>query len=80
MGSVHIPWLSGSRRAGPRLARIARLGRLGRMGRLGRLGLAVAVVAGLTLVSVAPHAAYAAADAPYGGTAAAVPGTVYAAN
>jgi beta-glucosidase-like glycosyl hydrolase len=50
------------------------------MGRLGRLGLAVAVVASLTLVSVAPHAAYAATDAPYGGTAAPVPGTVYAAN
>ncbi len=35
---------------------------------------------GLTLVSAAQHAASAATGAPYGGTAAAVPGTVYAAN
>jgi len=77
MGSVHVPWLAGARRAGPLWAR---LGRLGRVSRLGRLGLAVAVVLGLTLVSGVQHAAYAASDAPYGGTAAAVPGTVYAAN
>ena len=68
MGSVHIPWLAGSRRAGPRRAR------------LGRVALAVAVVGGLTLVSVTQHAASAATGAPFGGTAAAVPGTVYAAN
>ena len=68
MGSVHIPWLAGSRRAGPRWAR------------LGRVALAVAVVGGLTLVSVTQHAASAATGAPFGGTAAAVPGTVYAAN
>ena len=77
MGSFHIPWLAGSRRAGPRLARMSRLGRLGRAG---RLTLAVAVVFGLTLVSVSQHAASAATGAPFGGTAAAVPGTVYAAN
>src|ERR1700689_2487516 len=75
MGSFHVPRLPGSRRAGPRRTRLSRLGRLG------RLALAVAVVVGLTLVSSGvQHAAYAAADAPYGGTAAAVPGTVYAAN
>ncbi|HEY5396088.1 MAG TPA: carbohydrate-binding protein, partial [Trebonia sp.] len=44
------------------------------------MALAVAVVLGLTLVSAAQHAASAATGAPYGGTAAAVPGTVYAAN
>ena len=71
MGSVHIPWLAGSRRAGPRRARL---------GRLGRVALAVAVVGGLTLVSATQHAASAATGAPFGGTAAAVPGTVYAAN
>src|SRR5277367_5724879 len=56
------------------------MSRLGRMGRLSRVALAVAVVLGLTLVSAAQHPASAATGAPYGGTAAAVPGTVYAAN
>jgi beta-glucosidase len=42
--------------------------------------LAVAALAALTLVNGTQHAALAAASAPYGGTAAAVPGTVYAAN
>jgi beta-glucosidase len=41
--------------------------------------LAVAALSALSLVSV-PTAAHAAADAPFGGTAAAVPGTVQAAN
>ena len=68
MRSIHIPRLTGRRRAGPR------------MGRTGRMGLAVAVVAAMTLVAGAHYAASAATDAPYGGTAAAVPGTVYAAN
>jgi uncharacterized protein involved in high-affinity Fe2+ transport len=68
MGSIHVPRLAGRRRAGPRL------------GRTGRLGLAVAVVAAMTMVAGAHYAASAATDAPYGGTAAAVPGTVYAAN
>jgi beta-glucosidase-like glycosyl hydrolase len=40
----------------------------------------VAILATLTVVTSTPHAAYAASDAPYGGTAAAVPGTIYAAN
>ena len=69
MRSFHVPW-----RAGPRRARA------GGLGRMGRVALAVAVVLGLTLVSAAQHAASAATGAPYGGTAAAVPGTVYAAN
>src|ERR1700743_1045464 len=51
-----------------------------RLGRVGRLALAVAVVLGLTLVSAVQHPASAATGAPYGGTAAAVPGVVYAAN
>ena len=68
MRSIHVPRLTGRRRAGPRL------------GRRGRLGLAIAVVAAMTLVAGAHYAASAATDAPYGGTAAAVPGTVYAAN
>ena len=68
MGSIHVPRLTGRRRAGPRT------------GRAGRLALAVTVVAGMTLAVGAHYAASAAADAPYGGTAAAVPGTVYAAN
>jgi Carbohydrate binding module (family 6)/Beta-1,3-glucanase len=71
MGSVHVPWRTGSRRAGPRRTRL---------GRLGRVGLAVAVVAGVTLVTGLHDVAFGATDAPYGGTAAAVPGTVYAAN
>src|ERR1700679_2189107 len=72
MRSFHLPWRAGARRA--------RTGGLGRMGRLGRVALAVAVVLGLTLAVAAQHAASAATGAPYGGTAAAVPGTVYAAN
>jgi hypothetical protein len=60
--------LTGRRRAGPRTGRAA------------RIGLTVAVVAAMTMVAGAHYAASAAADAPYGGTAAAVPGTVYAAN
>ncbi|HEX4092870.1 MAG TPA: hypothetical protein VHZ33_29485, partial [Trebonia sp.] len=72
-----VPWLAGSRRAGPRWAH---RGRRGRVGRVGRVALAVAVVLGLTLVSAEQHAASAATGAPYGGTAAAVPGIVYAAN
>ncbi len=72
MRSFHVPW-----RARPRRART---GGLGRVGRAGRVALAVAVVLGLTLVSAAQHAASAATGAPFGGTAAAAPGTVYAAN
>ena len=59
MGSVHLPRLTGRRRAGPSAGRLLR-----------RIGLAVA----------AQRGASAATGAPYGGTAAAVPGTVYAAN
>src|ERR1700728_3802832 len=72
MRTFHVPG-----RAGPRQARA---GGLGRIGRTGRVALAVAVVLGLTLVTAAQHSASAATGAPYGGTAAAVPGTIYAAN
>ena len=68
MGSVHAPapgWLRGSAL---------------RRGRRGRAALAIAVLAALALVNGAQHAAYGATDAPFGGTAAAVPGTVQAAN
>jgi beta-glucosidase len=68
MGTVHVPRL-----ACPRWARPGR-------SRWGAALLAVAVLAALTLVNGGQHAAYGAADAPYGGTAAAVPGTVQAAN
>jgi hypothetical protein len=68
MGSIHLPRLTGRRRAGPQ------------RGRVRRTAVAVAVVAAMTLVAGAHYAASAATDAPYGGTAAAVPGIVYAAN
>jgi beta-glucosidase len=68
MGSVHIPRL-----AWPRQARLRR-------GRSARAAVAVAVLAAFTLVNGGQHAAYAATGAPYGGTPAAVPGTVQAAN
>jgi beta-glucosidase len=68
MGSLHVPRL-----AMPPWARLRR-------GRRGRAALAVAVLAALTLVNGTQHAAYAATEGPYGGTPAAVPGTVQAAN
>ena len=68
MGSVGVP-----RPAWPRRARRSRW-------RKGLAALAVAVLATTALVSGVQRAAYAATDAPFGGTAAAVPGTVYAAN
>ena len=50
-----------------------------RLGRFGRAGVAVAVLAAMAVVGGGvQHAA--AAGAPYGGTAAAVPGTIEAAN
>ncbi len=64
----HVPRLAWPRRAGLR------------RGRRGLAVLAVAALAALALVNAPQHAAYAATDAPYGGTPAAVPGTVYAAN
>jgi hypothetical protein len=60
MGRIHLPRLTGRRRAGPRPGH-----------RTGRIGLAVALVAAVALVTGVQHAAYAAADAPYGGTPAA---------
>src|SRR5580658_8166058 len=69
MRSLHIPRPARRRRAGPR------------RGRMARAAMAVALLAGgLALAGGAEHAAYAATGSPYGGTAAAVPGTVYAAN
>jgi hypothetical protein len=68
MGSVHVPRLAWPRWARPR------------RGRRGRVALAAAVLAALALVNGAQHAALGATDAPFGGTPAAVPGTVYAAN
>ena len=68
MGSVQFPRLTGRRRAGPRI------------GRLRRIGIAVAVLAAMAVAGGVHSAASAATGAPYGGTAAAVPGTVYAAN
>ena len=68
MGTVHVPRL-----AWPRWARPWRA-------RGGRAALAVAVMAALTVVSGTQHAANAATGAPYGGTAAAVPGAVLAEN
>ena len=67
MGSLHVPRLAWPKWARPRRHR-------------GPAALVVAVLATLTVVTSTPHAAYAASDAPYGGTAAAVPGTIYAAN
>ena len=78
MRSFHVPWRAGPRRA--LTGGLGRMGRMGRMSRMSRVALAVAVVLGLTLVSAAQHDASAATGAPYGGTAAAVPGTIYAAN
>src|ERR1700722_12211661 len=68
MGPVHFPRLTGRRRAGPRA------------GRLRRIGLAAAVLAAMAVAGGGHSAVSAAADAPFGGTAAAVPGIVYAAN
>ena len=68
MGSVHFPRLTGRGRAGPHA------------GRLRRIGLAAAVLAAMAVAGGVHSAASAATGAPYGGTAAAVPGTVYAAN
>ena len=68
MGSVQFPRLLGRRRAGPPL------------GRMRRIGLTVAVLAAMAVAGGVHSAASAATGAPYGGTAAAVPGIVYAAN
>ncbi len=63
----------------PRLMRFRRAG--SRLGRLSRAALAVALLAAMALAAGGAHyAARAATDAPYGGTPAAVPGTVQAAN
>ena len=68
MTSIQVPWLAESRRGRPRRRRI------------GHAVLAVAVMAATSLAGAMDSVAYGATDAPYGGTPAAVPGTVYAAN
>src|SRR6202453_81498 len=68
MGSVHVPRLAWPQWARPR------------RGRRRLTALAAAVLSVLTVVTATQHAAYAPTGAPFGGTAAAVPGTVYAAN
>jgi uncharacterized protein involved in high-affinity Fe2+ transport len=68
MRSVHPPRLAWPRRGGPR------------RGRIGPAALAVAAITTLALLGGTHLAAYAATDAPFGGTPAAVPGTVLAAN
>src|SRR6202034_3003821 len=68
MGSLH-----GARLAWPRRPILRR-------GRRGCAALAIAVLAALTVVNGTQHPAYAATEGPYGGTPAAVPGTVQAAN
>ena len=68
MRSLHVPRLAWPRRA------------MLRRGPRGCAALAIAVLAALTLVNGAQHPAYGATGGPYAGTAAAVPGTVQAAN
>jgi beta-glucosidase len=68
MGSLHVARLAWPPRA------------MLRRGRKGCAALAIAVLAALTLVNSAEHPAYGATGGPYGGTPAAVPGTVQAAN
>jgi Carbohydrate binding module (family 6)/Beta-1,3-glucanase len=68
MRSVHLPWLARPRRGRPR------------RGHMGPVALAIAAMTALALLGGTHLTAYAATDAPYGGTPAAVPGTVLAAN
>jgi beta-glucosidase-like glycosyl hydrolase len=68
MSTIHVPHLPWPQRARPR------------RGRTGPLTLAIAVLAALTAVTAVPRAASAATEGPFGGTPAAVPGTVQAAN
>jgi hypothetical protein len=73
MGTIYASRLARPRWSRPRRGKPRR-------GRRRRAALIVAVLAALALVNGAQHAAYGATDGPYGGTAAAVPGTVQAAN
>src|SRR5580658_2816476 len=68
MRLVHVQRLAGRRRAGPR-----------RRG-LGPVALAAAVLTAAALVGGTSYPAHAGTSAPFGGTPAAVPGTVQAAN
>ncbi|HUN30549.1 MAG TPA: carbohydrate-binding protein [Trebonia sp.] len=79
MTSVHLPRLARPWRGRPAPGRPSGPGGP-RRGRLAAVALVAAVLAVLGMVGGAHVAAYAATDAPYGGTPAAVPGTVQAAN
>jgi hypothetical protein len=79
MGLVHIPRLSAPRRARPPRLSAPRRPGTRRTRSIGCAALAVALASALTLTGT-HSAASAATEGPYGGTAAAVPGTVQAAN
>src|ERR1700722_961663 len=68
MGSLHVPRLAWPPRATLRRSRRA------------CAALAVAALTAVMLVNGTQHPAYGATEGPYGGTPAAVPGTVQAAN
>ena len=72
MGSIHLPRLA--------VLPVGTFSGSKSRTRQGRAALAVTVLAALALVSGVQRAAYGAVEAPFGGTAAAVPGTVQAAN
>ena len=79
MGLVHIPRLSAPRRARPPRRSAPRRPGTRRIRSIGCAALAVALASALTLTGTRT-AASAATEGPYGGTAAAVPGTVQTAN
>src|SRR5579864_2724268 len=68
MSQLHVPRLARSRRGGPH------------RGRSALMALAVAVIAALAMTGGGRMPAYGATQGPFGGTPAAVPGTVQAAN
>src|SRR5579863_4421343 len=68
MSQLHVPRLARSRRGGPH------------RGRSALMALAVAVIAALAMTGGGRMPAYGATEGPFGGTPAAVPGTVQAAN
>jgi len=79
MGLVHIPRLSAPRLARPPRRSAPRCPGTRRIRSIGCAALAVALASALTLTGTRT-AASAATEGPYGGTAAAVPGTVQTAN
>ena len=68
MGQLHVPRLARSRRGGPHRSRTA------------LMALAATAIAVLAMAGGGRMPAYGATEGPYGGTPAAVPGTVQAAN